>query len=106
MAQLMPIDDIKEQIELFLLEHPRPLLSEPGQDVIDLSTSSYSLSTQHDKLLWHIWNENTNLVRQITGIVKQNSARMELRYQRFGKGPVGTLVLADSRARPDQQAPG
>jgi hypothetical protein len=97
-----PIEELKETIELFLLEHSRPMLTEPGSEVIDLSISSYSLSMQHDKLLWHVWNENTNLVRQITGIHKQSAGRIEMRYQRFGKGPPGTLVLADSRARPDQ----
>src|SRR3990170_1754411 len=102
MKGVLPIEQIKERIELFLLEQSRPLLTEPGHDIVDLSSSSYSLSTQYDRLLWHIWNENTNLVRQITGIQKAQPGRMELRYQRFGKGPAGTLVLADSRAVPGQ----
>ena len=98
----LPIEELREQIETFLLEHSRPLLSEPGRDVIDLAVSSYSFSTQHDKLVWHVWNENTNVVRQITGVQKRNGQRIELCYQRFGKGRPGTLVLSDSRARPDQ----
>jgi hypothetical protein len=96
------LEDLKETIELFLLEHSRPLLSEPGHNVVDMAGSSYSLSLQYDKLLWHVWSESSNLVRQITGIHKQSPGRLELRYQRFGKGPAGTLVLADSRARPEQ----
>ena len=102
MPPSIAVEDLKEKIELFLLEHSRPILSEPGQEVMDLSSSSYSFSTQYGKLLWHIWNEQTNVVRQITGINKESKGRMELRYQKFGKGPAGTLVLADSRARPDQ----
>src|SRR3990170_5953655 len=102
MKGVLPIEQIKERIELFLLEQSRPLLTEPGHDVVDLSSSSYSLSTQYDKLLWHVWNENTNLVRQITGIMSAKPGRLELRYQRFGKGPGGTLLLAESRATSDQ----
>lgn len=101
MKGVLPIEQIKERIELFLLEQSRPLLTEPGRDVVDLSSSSYSLSTQYDKLVWHIWNENTNLVRQITGILSAKPGRLELRYQRFGKGPAGTLILAESRAMPE-----
>jgi hypothetical protein len=96
------LEDIKEIIELFLLDYPRPLLTEPGQDVVDLAASSYSLAMQHDRLLWHIWNENTNLVRQITALDRAAPGRIELRYQRFGKGPPGKLVVADSRALPGQ----
>ena len=98
----LALDDLKERIELFLLERSHPLLSEPGHDVVDLAACSYSLGTQYDKLLWHVWNENTNLVRQITGIVSDRPGRLELRYQRFGKGPGGTLVLAESRASSGQ----
>jgi len=98
---VQPAEELKEKIELFLLEHSRPLLTEPGHDVVDLSGSSYSLSTQYDKLVWHIWNENTNLVRQITAIQRARPGRMELRYQKFGKGPAGAMVLADSRAMPE-----
>src|SRR5690349_14099791 len=101
-ASTSSLEDLKEIIELFLLDHPRPLLTEPGQDVVDLATSSYSLATQHDKLLWHIWNESTNLVRQITAIDRSLPGRLELCYQRFGKGPPGKLVVSDSRALPGQ----
>ena len=96
MKTALPPAEIKERIELFLLEHSRPLLSEPGQDVVDLAASSYSLSTQFDKLLWHIWNDRANLVRQVTGIQKESDGRMELRFQKFGKGAPGTLILAES----------
>jgi hypothetical protein len=94
--------ELREKIELFLLDHPSAVLTEPGRELMDLSVSSYSLSVQHDRLLWHIWNDHTNLVRQITGLQKEKAARLELRFQRFGKGPAGTLVLADSRATPEQ----
>jgi hypothetical protein len=92
------LDELKEEIELFLLEQARPLLSEPGHNVIDLSASSYELSFQHGKLLWHIWNENTNVVRQITGIAISKPNRLVLRYQPFGRGSESTLALTDSRA--------
>ena len=78
------------------LEHP--VLTEPGREVIDISASNYSLSTEYNKLLWHVWNDQTNFVRQITGIKRESGRRMELQFQKFGKGPPGTLILAESRA--------
>jgi len=107
MASMKPAaawEDLKERIELFLLGLRRPVLTEPGRDVLDLAACHYSLSTEYNKLLWHVWNDQTNLVRQITGIRKETAGRMEIQYQKFGKGPPGTLILAESRAAPEQVA--
>ena len=98
------LEELKERIDLFLLGLRHPILTEPGREVLDLSTSRYSLSTEYQKLLWHVWNEQTNFVRQITGIQKESAGRMELRFQKFGKGPPGTLILAESRAAVEQVA--
>jgi len=96
------LEELKERIDLFLLGLRHPILTEPGREVLDLSTSRYSLSTEYHKLLWHVWNEQINFVRQITGIQKETAGRMELRFQKFGKGPPGTLILAESRAAVEQ----
>ena len=97
-------EDLKDRIENFLLGLRHPVLTEPGREVLDLASSHYALSTQYNKLLWHVWNEETNLVRQITEIRKETPGRMELRFQKFGKGPPGTVVLSESRAAPEQMA--
>ena len=96
------LEELKETIELFLLGLHHPVLTEPGREVIDLSASHYSLTTEYNKLLCHVWNDQTNLVRQITGVKKHSAVRMELQFQKFGKGPPGTLILAESRAGPSQ----
>ena len=95
-------EDVKERIEIFLLGLSHPILTEPEKQVIDLSSSNYSLSTEYHKLLWHVWNDDINFVRQITAIQKESPGRMELRFQKFGKGPPGTLILAESRAGTEQ----
>ena len=100
--QVDSIEALKERIEVFLLGLRHPVLTETGREVIDLSCSHYSLSSEYNKLLWHIWNERSNFVRQITGVRKESPGRMELRTQKFGKGPPGTLILAESRARKEQ----
>jgi hypothetical protein len=97
-------DELRDRIERFLLGLARPVLTEPGREVLDLSSCRYSLSTQYNKLLWHVWNDQTNLVRQITAIRKETAGRMEIQYQKFGKGPPGTLILAESRAAPERVA--
>ena len=62
MEPATPWHDVKERIENFLLGMRHPVLSEPGREVLDLSVSHYSLSTQYNKLLWHVWNDETNLL--------------------------------------------
>lgn len=96
------LEALKEKIELFLLALHHPVLTDPGREVVDLSASHYSLTTEYNKLLCHVWNDQTNLVRQITSIKKETADRMELQFQKFGKGPPGTLILAESRAGPAQ----
>lgn len=95
------LERLRDKIELFLVEHPRALLSEPGKELLDLSTGRFSLDTEYGKLIWHIWNDRTNLVRQITGLAKEKPGRLELLYQRFGKGPPGTLIVAGTHADSD-----
>ena len=92
------LEEMRERIDLFLLGLHNPVLTEPGRDVIDLSSGNYSLSTEYNKLLLQVWNERTTLVRQITRIQKESAGRMELRFQKFGKGAPGVLIVSDSRA--------
>lgn len=92
------LEQLRDTIEIFLVDHPRALLSEPGKELLDLSTGRFSLDSEYGKLIWHIWNERTNLVRQITGIAKEKPDRLELFYQRFGKGAPGKLIVAGTRA--------
>jgi hypothetical protein len=97
-AERDALEEMKERIDLFLLGLNNPVVTEPGRDVIDLASGNYSLSTEYNKLLLQVWNERTNLVRQITKIQKESAGRMELRFQKFGKGAPGVLIVADSRA--------
>ncbi len=41
-------------------------------------------------------------MRQVTGIHREKPGRLELRFQKFGKGPPGTLVVAASKAASEQ----
>jgi hypothetical protein len=62
-ASAEALEDLRDHIEIFLVDHPRALLSEPGKELLDLSDGSFSLDTEYGKLIWHIWNDRTNLVR-------------------------------------------
>lgn len=101
-TQSDPLEELRDTIDWFLLGLRRPALTEPGKEIIDLSTGKYSLSTEYNKLLLHAWDDRTNMVRQITGIHKETAGRMELRFQKFGKGAPGVLIIAESHAAPEQ----
>ena len=47
---------------------------------MDLTRSSYSLSLQYDKLLWHIWNEQGNRVRTLTGLQEETPNRLKIDF--------------------------
>ena len=106
------IEELKEKIELFLCEHAHPVLTETGREVVDLTSSSYSVSIQHDKLLWHVWNDQLNLVRQVTALRKETAYfrknRKRMNYPAFrskgmmiGSGPIeaGCKVVVGQRMK-------
>jgi hypothetical protein len=88
-------------LEAFLAEHPRAALLEDGRVLFEMQTARYSLSAEHGRCTVHLWSEERNLVRTVTGIeARKNVLRIETR--RFGQSKPQTLQLVPDR---DQRTP-
>jgi hypothetical protein len=83
-------------LEAFLAEHPRAAVLEDGRVIFEMQTAHYSLSAEHDRCVLHVWSEDRNMVRTVTGLdVRKNVLRIETR--RFGQARPQTLQLVPDR---------
>ena len=71
-------------IESFILSAPSPAVLEEGEMLFDFADTRYSLSTENDRCLLHLWSNERNCVRRVTGAELKPSA-LRLTVQRFGK---------------------
>ena len=91
-------------LEAFLAEHPQAVVVEDGKVVFDMRMAKYSLATEHGRCALHLWGEEGNIVRRVSGAVARGAARermLRLTTHRFGQTRPGSLeLLADKDRRP------
>lgn len=95
--------ELRDTIESFLAASLEPVLSEPGEELIPISSDNFSLEDCPGALRLQAWSERRNLVRRVTGIERHSRGKLVLAIQRFGKRP-GTLALVDLRRPAGQDA--
>ena len=97
-------EQIVVALEAFLAEHPQAVVVEDGKVVFDMRTAKYSLATEHGRCALHLWGEEGNIVRRVSGAVARGAARermLRLTTHRFGQTRPGSLeLLADKDRRP------
>ena len=97
-------EQITVALEAFLAEHPQAVVVEDGKVVFDMRTAKYSLATEHGRCALHLWGEEGNIVRRVSGAVARGDARermLRLTTHRFGQTRPGSLeLLADKDRRP------
>ncbi len=83
-------------MEAFLAEHPRAAVLEDGRVLFAMQTARYALSAEHGRCVLHLWSEDRNLVRTVTGLeARKNVLRIETR--RFGQTRPQFLHLVPDR---------
>src|ERR1700744_3850813 len=88
--------ELARTLEAFLAEHPRAAVLEDGRVLFEMLTAHYSLSAEHGRCAPHLWSEERNLVRTVTGIdARKNVLRIETR--RFGQSKPQTLQVVPDR---------
>jgi hypothetical protein len=88
------VTELQATIERFLAASLEPVLSEPGEELIPISSDNFSLDACHGSLRLQAWSERRNLVRRVTGIEQHSRGKLVLAIERFGKRG-GTLALVD-----------
>ena len=83
-----------QQLETFLASAVLPALLEPGEPILPLGKSNYSLEPRSSHILLQAWEEHRNLSRRIVGATQPERGRLELSVQLFG-GKEGKLLLLD-----------
>jgi hypothetical protein len=96
----LPVAELARKLEDFLAEHPTAAVLEDGRSLFDMRSARYSLSTEQGRCLLHLWSDERNVVRRISGLEhRKDSLRLETR--RFGQARAQILELvANSDRRP------
>jgi hypothetical protein len=81
-------------IERFLASARQPVLLEPGDDPIPVTSTNFSLAARGNIVTIECWNDTKNLVRRVRGIRGERRGRLEVEIERFG-ALAGTLTLLD-----------
>jgi hypothetical protein len=91
--------ELAQRLEGFLAEHPSAAILEEGAMLFDMRLARYSVTHEHNRCMLHLWSEQRNLVRTVTGIrARSNSLQIETR--RFGQSkPQSLLLLAEQERR-------
>lgn len=90
--------EIAAALEEFLAEHPRAALLEDGKTLFDMGSARYSLSTEHGRCALHLWSEDRNLVRRVSGTELRHGV-LRLTSHKFGQTRPQTLELVADRDR-------
>ena len=92
------VEEIAAALEAFLAEHPQAVVLEDGKALFDMRAAKYSLATEHGRCTLHLWNDDRNLVRRVSGTALRNGV-LRLATHRFGQTRPQTLELAADKDR-------
>ncbi|WP_353068072.1 hypothetical protein RBB75_10520 [Tunturibacter empetritectus] len=92
------VEQISAALESFLAESPRAVVLEDGRALFDMREAKYKLATEHGRCTLHLWGEDRNLVRRVSGTVLRNGV-LRLSTHRFGQTKLQTLELVTDRDR-------
>jgi hypothetical protein len=81
-------------MERFLASARQPVLLEPGDDPLPVTSTNFSLIARGNIVTIECWSVSKNLVRRVRGIRSERRGRLEIEIERFG-ALAGTLTLLD-----------
>jgi len=84
--------------EAFLQEHPKSAVVEDGKVLFDMSRAHYSIAEAHGRCTLHLWDEERNIVRTVSGATMR-APGLRLTTHRFGQSKPGSLELLKDRER-------
>src|SRR3954467_1975745 len=97
----MTPQSLAQTITDFLAESPAAVVLEDGLVAFDLSSAKYTLSTEQNKCLLHLWSEERNVVRRVEA-AELRKGELHLHARKFGQAKPTRLALS---REPDQRSP-
>ncbi|GGA66727.1 hypothetical protein GCM10011507_17810 [Edaphobacter acidisoli] len=97
-GQEQTAEQIATAIEAFLAEHPHAAVLEEGKAIFDMREAKYSLDMDHGRCTLHLWSEQRNIVRRITG-TRTRDGILRMSALRFGQSKPQSLELIANRDR-------
>jgi len=97
----IPAAELARELEDFFAEYSHAAILEDGRVIFDMRSTRYSLSAEQGRCLLHLWSEERNIVRTVSGLqARKDSLRVETR--RFGqvRAEVVELVPSGDRRTP------
>jgi hypothetical protein len=96
----MTPDLLARSLQEFLAASRSAVVLEDGQELFDLETAQYSLSSEKDRCLLHLWSPERNVVRHVLDAELKNGTLM-LTARRFGQArPIKMEICRDRDRRP------
>ena len=94
---------LQGMLEDFLAGAAGAVVLDQGGVLFDLSTSRYSVSDEHGRVLLHLWSEERNLVRRVLE-AESKGELLKLTVMRFGQPRPATLEIWRTRDRRSDSA--
>jgi hypothetical protein len=96
----MTPDLLARSLQEFLAASRSAVVLEDGQVLFDLETAQYSLSSERDRCLLHLWSPERNVVRHVLDAELRNGT-LTLTARRFGQArPMKMEICRDRDRRP------
>jgi len=96
----MTPDLLARSLQEFLAASRSAVVLEDGQVLFDLETAQYSLSSEKDRCLIHLWSPERNVVRHVLDADLKNGT-LTLTARRFGQArPIKMEICRDRDRRP------
>jgi hypothetical protein len=96
----MTSDLLSRTLQEFLSQARSAVVLEDGQVLFDMETAQYSLSSEKDRCLLHLWSPERNVVRHVLDAELKNGT-LTLTARRFGQArPIKMEICRDRDRRP------
>ena len=90
--------ELAQQLEEFFAVNPRAVLLEEGTQLFDMQLTRYSVSSERNRCMLHLWSEERNVVRTVTGL-RRRAHSLQLETRRFGQSKPQMLQLLPDQDR-------
>src|SRR5579875_2137168 len=90
--------ELAQQLEVFFSVHPSAVVLQDGMLLFDMRQAHYSVTGEHQRCMLHLWSEERNLVRTVTGI-RVRSSSLQIEARRFGHTKPESLLILPAHDR-------